>query len=248
MHTTDHLPFQQALKPSDGVGQEFIRHSSAQQTDTDVIIVEAIRSQYPQLHLTTCQVYSCDLLRYAAAGKASSTPAEEDDAVSASLKWRKYIPPAQRTDQSAGILVDSIFFGKYTYNWRDEIYLLYIVKGYPSTYNNYILSSSEESANALIRAASQYQLDLHNELLIFDGGYWHKSPELWQSVQKSSWDDVILDADKKKAIIGDVERFFNSKEKYKGFKVPWKRGVIYYGPPGMNKAGRLLIEDTHLSR
>jgi SpoVK/Ycf46/Vps4 family AAA+-type ATPase len=45
----------------------------------------------------------------------------------------------------------------------------------------------------------------------------------------------ILDADMKESIRSDVDRFFSSRETYQNLKVPWKRGIIYYGPPGNGK-------------
>lgn len=51
---------------------------------------------------------------------------------------------------------------------------------------------------------------------------WQKDKELYKAVAKSNWDDVILDAGKKKALIDDVDSFFNGEENYKEFAVPWK--------------------------
>ena len=82
--------------------------------------------------------------------------------------------------------------------------------------------------------ASRWSIELHNEVWVFDGGYWQKSAELWQSVQQSEWKDVILDEDMKQSIIEDADNFFNSRDTYMNLKVPWKRGIIYYGPPGMS--------------
>ena len=90
--------------------------------------------------------------------------------------------------------------------------------GYPVR-NFYLLGTSEASMNALVLEASVYANELHNEVLLFDGGYWQKSAALWQSVQKSSWDDVILDPAMKKSITGDLERFYAAREKYAKFKV-----------------------------
>lgn len=70
---------------------------------------------------------------------------------------------------------------------------------------------------------------------VFDGGFWQKSQELYRSIDKSSWDDVILDPDMKASIRNDVLRFFSSRERYEKLRVPWKRGIIYYGPPGNGK-------------
>ena len=59
---------------------------------------------------------------------------------------------------------------------------------------------------------------------VFDGGYWQKDAALYASVQQAHWEDVILDEGMKKAIIADVETFYDSRDTYEKLKVPWKRG------------------------
>ena len=53
-------------------------------------------------------------------------------------------------------------------------------------------------------------------------GFWQKDTELWKNIQKSEWEDVILDADRKKALIEDVIGFFDAEDRYAEFNVPWK--------------------------
>lgn len=243
-----------SIRPSrsqDRPAQEFLENASAQRVDTDAVIAEAIREQYPHLHLTITPENSCNLLSYAAAGHASVVPIAESSGAgssSTSLKWRRYAPPGKRMDNQPGVLYDQIIFGKYTYSWKNYEFILYIVDGrdgtghYPMVKNNYILSKSEEATNELIVAASQYEIELHDEIYVFEQGRWQKSKELWHSAQKAEWKDVILDVDMKKAIVEDVQKFFNSRKTYTNLGVPWKRGIIYYGPPG--KSNRL---GTHFS-
>lgn len=232
-----------AIRPvHDETAREYFHHSSAQRVNTDIVIVEALRKQYPEFNVVIAPQDSCNLLAYAGAGHAIATPIEDtNDPIYAPVKWRQYLPPARRLDHQPGALVDMVLFGIYMYSWNNHEFIVYIVNGrdgtayYPAVVNNYILTKESYPVDQLIIAATQYSAELHNEVWVFDQGYWQKSGELWQSVQHSKWDDVILDPGMKKAIIDDVQNFFSSRDTYSKLKVPWKRGIIYYGPPGNGK-------------
>ena len=87
----------------------------------------------------------------------------------------------------------------------------------------------------LIDKTGQKPSSTEHEAWVYDQGYWQKSAELYESVARASWDNVILDPAMKKAIIDDHMSFYASRDTYARLKVPWKRGVIYYGPPGNGK-------------
>ena len=232
------LPFRNVFLGGEGrddVFKEFNQISSAPQVCTDAPIVEAIRKSYPELHLTISDIYGCNYLGYAAAGQATAVPLDSEDSTTPNIKWKQYYPPARRIDGQSGGLADNVQFGKYLYTWQSKEFILYIAKGVDQPYpikNAYLLGPSKEATEACMLAACQYSNDLHQEIWVFDKGYWQKNHELWQSVEHSSWDDVILEEGMKKSIIGEINKFFDSRERYQRLKVPWKRGVIYYGPPG----------------
>ena len=79
--------------------------------------------------------------------------------------------------------------------------------------------------DALLTAIGSWQSIEPDALYVFDR-YWTKSVELWREVQKASWDKVILDADVKKELVDVCETFFDSKDTYEEFSVPWKRGLM----------------------
>ncbi|KAL8833157.1 MAG: hypothetical protein Q9170_004459 [Blastenia crenularia] len=245
------LSFHQASTSrfDDPIYNTFYNNSTAPRINTDTVLVSALRKDYPKLHLTVTPIYSANLLAFAAAGHATATPsatAEQgplhesasSDPLPSELKWRRYIPPAQRVSESHGALVDRYKFGRFVYNWSNHTYIMYNIIGSQNNYDQeltYLLGESAEANDELLLAACYYWTELHDEVLVYDGGYWQKSHKLWESVQNSTWDDVILAPEMKKDIIGEMSRFFGSQERYRKLKVPWKRGLIYYGPPGNGK-------------
>ncbi|KAK0617784.1 P-loop containing nucleoside triphosphate hydrolase protein [Bombardia bombarda] len=228
----------------DNTTASFFAHSSAQRVNTDAVISWALKAQYPHLSLVIAPSnYNVDLLAFASAGHASYTAIEgpPSSALPASVIWKGYIPPSRRIDGSPGALVSGVEFAKFLYKWQGTEFLLYVVSGrdgtepYPQVRNNYILTTDTHKADALIVEAGRWGTELHDEIWVWDRGYWQKSAELFDSVRGARWEDVILDEDMKKALREDHRSFFDSRDTYKRLKVPWKRGVIYYGPPGNGK-------------
>ncbi|KAK3319445.1 P-loop containing nucleoside triphosphate hydrolase protein [Apodospora peruviana] len=234
---------QAAAEPEvDETTRQFFHHSTAKRINTDAVIAKTLKKQYPNLELVTSPANSVDLIGFASAGHASFTTIDDaGPGLPPSLIWKGYIPPARRIDGSPGVLVQDVVFAKFLYKWDGAEFVVYVVDGrdgvmaYPPVRNNYILTTDVHKADSLIIAAGKWANELHDEIWVWDGGYWQKSAELYDSVRKASWDAVILDPEMKKAIVDDHLSFYNSQETYKKLKVPWKRGVIYYGPPGNGK-------------
>lgn len=228
----------------DDTMREYFHHSSGQRVNTDIVLVQALRTQYKNLDLVVVPTRGADLLAYASAGHATVTPLQDaikDPVYGAPITWRQYLPPARRLDSSPGVFAENIIFGKFLYSWKGQELIVYVASGrdgvesYPEVDNQYILTKDTHKLDELIKEATLWSQELYNEVWVFDQGWWQKSRELWEAVQKSRWEDVILEEGMKKQIISDVENFFDGRETYQNLKVPWKRGVIYYGPPGNGK-------------
>ncbi|KAI0481759.1 P-loop containing nucleoside triphosphate hydrolase protein [Xylaria cf. heliscus] len=240
----------------DATNELWFSHSTAPRIDTDTLIARSLAQQYPSLQLTISpRGNGLDLLAYAAAGHAvcrelPSGPGDDTDSGSGSgsgsgvfspVAWTLYMPPARRIDGDRGLLAQKLNFGKFSYRWRGLDFMLYVVSGrdgtqaYAATTNHYVLSATRADAEGLLLAAGAWADELHGEVWVFDQGYWQKSAALFRSVAGASWDSVILDEAMKKAIIDDHNSFFDSRDAYARLKVPWKRGVIYHGPPGNGK-------------
>jgi len=151
------------------------------------------------------------------------------------------MPSARRIDGHQDGLADAVKFGKFLLEYKNREFIIFIVNGrdgsesYPQIVNQYVLSSSVDATNQLLIDAGRWTSALHKEVFVFDRGFWQKSAELYESVMSADWSSVILPKEQKQAIIADVDNFFNNRDTYQSLKVPWKRGVIYYGPPGNGK-------------
>jgi transitional endoplasmic reticulum ATPase len=219
----------------------FYHHSNAHRINTDAVLIQAIRSEYSNQHVTTIPAFTCDLLSYAASGHATVLPVDDfKDQDPQTLKWRTYFPPARRLDGNIGGFRDQVFYAKYLYTWQGHELVMYLVNGrdgggsYPQIVNQYVIGP-ESVLNELILSAGHFTTSLHDEIWVFDQGYWQKDRSLWQSIQKSLWENVILDEGMKKELVDVVQRFLDSRSQYEKLGVPWKRGMIFHGPPGNGK-------------
>ncbi|KAM0343534.1 hypothetical protein ACHAPU_008429 [Fusarium lateritium] len=228
-----------------GFGDEatnsYFNHSTAKRINTDSVFTSALRKQYPDLDLIVVEEYQCDLLAFAGAGHANFQAIQDVGDVPSSLGMTVYLPPSRRIDGNKGQLGEAVIFGKFLYQWRGEEFVIYLVDGrdgaesYPRVKNYFILTSNLSKAEQLVLATGSWASDLHDEVWVYDQGEFLKDRELWKSAQKSTWDAVILDPEMKNLLINDHDSFFESRETYKSLGVPWKRGLIYYGPPGNGK-------------
>ncbi|KAI1364759.1 P-loop containing nucleoside triphosphate hydrolase protein [Xylaria arbuscula] len=219
-----------------------MHHSSADRINTDTVVAQSLANQYPHLQLTIApQNNGLNLVQYARAGHAEYDVVSEERGTVLPFTWTQYLPPRRRIDGDKGGLNEIIKFAAFQYKWKGYDFVLYVVDGrdgtepYGASTNQYVLGKERSLNEALLLAAGSWANELHGEVWVFDQGYWQKNVELFESVSGASWDNVILDEGMKAAIIEDHTSFFDSRDQYSRLKVPWKRGIIYHGPPGNGK-------------
>lgn len=107
----------------------------------------------------------------------------------------------------------------------------------------YVLKERRDSENVLgpskatdtlIQTIGDWLLSDQEVVWVYDR-YWTRSKALWKEVQKASWDKVILDESMKKDLTKVANKFFSSRDVYEDLGVPWKRGLMFHGPPGNGK-------------
>jgi hypothetical protein len=223
-------PGLESSSADDGVASDFYQNAQGKRWSTEALLTDSIRRKHPKHHLTITPTYVVNLVGWAnATADVTCVPhgkAEDNMSV------RLYYPPARRyNDDNGGTFVQQIHFGCYDFVFKGQQFLVYVAEGsegamYKSAFTYILVEDLTELAqkktDELITAAGNWGQELHDEVLVFDQGFWQKNKELWQNVQKSSWDDVILDKEKKEALTGDILGFFDAQKKYEEFGVPWK--------------------------
>jgi len=223
---------------SDPPAHSYTRHFSAQTVSTDLVLRAAIEAQHPHQKLTVCRDHNCDIFGYASGtGKITLTPSiSKSDPILSKLTFQ----PSPHRANGPGSIEHSIDFAKFMLCKDGKGYVYYFAtwpEGYSVIRAHYFLHSEKEKTDVedIVLQACAYTMELHQEILVFNNGVWSKDHVLWKSVQKADWKDVILDTTMKHRLRSDVENFFNSRDIYKHLGVPWKRGIIFHGPPGNGK-------------
>ncbi|PVH69225.1 P-loop containing nucleoside triphosphate hydrolase protein [Cadophora sp. DSE1049] len=211
--------------------------TSAKLSNPILQLLEDLRAKYPKYVVTYVDPGSLNLLAFAFAGNATATLDIESDSVFRMRVWQQPVGRGK-----TGGLAESRGFAKYAYRWGEEDFALYcVVVGYSSV--QFVLKELGPGETQLSRSVvtdsllAQVGLWSHKErkgIYVYDM-YWRLDEALYDQVQKATWDKVILDPGMKKDLTSVSGRFFDSKDVYADLGVPWKRGLIFYGPAGNGK-------------
>ena len=208
---------------------------SAKTADHDLQYIVSLRENNPGMIVTVIPTSNISLRIFAAAGYATC---ELDTKTDSFASFKGYVPPTKRSE--SGQLGENVNFAKYHYSWNNEDFILYCV----GPYIQYVLKECQQGEHVLgaskitdqlIKAIGDWLSSQSNKVVWVYDGYWTQSRKLYDQVMKSSWDNVILDESMKKELTNVTNKFFSSKEIYDDLCVPWKRGLLFHGPPGNGK-------------
>lgn len=102
-------------------------------------------------------------------------------------------------------------------------------------YHYWILADTAEIAKGLLLEVCRWNAEVRGEVLVFDGGCWSKDAALFQSIGGATFDNLILKGHLKQDIHDDLRQFFAARSLYEQYGIPWKRGILFVGPPGNGK-------------
>ena len=219
---------------------DYVDLLSAKAVGIDVQFTARLRREHPELTLTAVPANNVSLVLFARLGFATAELDLEHDTA---IRMRGYVRPGPKGEPSA--LGEAVQYARYNYKFGDEYFLLYWVQiGYvPMQYvlkepRGHVETPATGSVltDKLLQAAGDaiFASDRKSGIWVFDR-YWQKSLVLYEEVEKASWDKVILDEKMKESLTQVTDKFFDSKKVYEDLGVPWKRGLLFHGPPGNGK-------------
>ena len=105
--------------------------------------------------------------------------------------------------------------------------------------HHWIVAADRQLAQEFFDAVCEWGCEVRGEILVYQDGYFEKDEDLFNSIKNSTFDNLILQGSLKETIQNDFTQFFNSREVYDRYGIPWKRGAIFIGPPGNGKTHTL---------
>jgi DNA replication protein DnaC len=120
-----------------------------------------------------------------------------------------------------------------------DVVLITVNDGCYRRRNHWIVAEDTKTAEDFFRTVCEWCCEVRGEILVFHDGYFQKDKELFDSIKSTTFDNLILPDSLKQQVENDFQQFFNAREIYERYGIPWKRGALFIGPPGNGKTHTL---------
>lgn len=126
--------------------------------------------------------------------------------------------------------------------WKGQLLDVVLITWVENCYrrrHQWIVADERKVAEEFFDTVCEWSCEVRGEILVYQDGYFEKDKQLFDSIKNATFDNLVLPASLKHQIESDFQQFFNSRELYDRYGIPWKRGAIFIGPPGNGKTHAL---------
>ena len=120
-----------------------------------------------------------------------------------------------------------------------NVVLITWVEGSCRRRHHWIVADEKQIAEDFFGAVCEWSCEVRGEILVYHDAYFRKDKQLFDSIKSATFENLILPEVLKQQIRSDFQQFFDSREIYERYNIPWKRGAIFIGPPGNGKTHAL---------
>jgi AAA+ superfamily predicted ATPase len=122
--------------------------------------------------------------------------------------------------------------------WRGQlldVVILTFTEGCYSSRHHWIVADDKSLATAFFKEVCEWTSEVRGEVLVFQDGEWTKNKKLFNAIKSATFSNLVLVDSLKREIKTEFAQFFQSRDVYEKYGIPWKRGVLFIGPPGNGK-------------
>ena len=138
-------------------------------------------------------------------------------------------------DSQKEIVYTNIITGSFKFTYEGTEFIVHKVtwadvKCREHYFYDLITETSDDSAGKKLAGdVFAWLHGLKKEIWVLQNGSWSQSKSLYQSIQQTKWDDIVLDETFKANLRRDTATFFSSQEIYRSLGISWKRGILLLG-------------------
>lgn len=118
---------------------------------------------------------------------------------------------------------------------RVEVVVVTYLDGDCTSTRSFVIAPDAACAERFVLSVCRFVSEVDGEVLVYENGSWHRDEAMFKALRRSPLDDLVLRGSLRDDILADLRGFFASRAVYERYRVPYRRGVLLYGPPGNGK-------------
>lgn len=144
---------------------------------------------------------------------------------------RRYYEATEETDARVENAIHAFSFEGCTI----EVVTVSFQEGDCTSTRHFVVAPDADLAERFFLSVSRLAASVERELMVFQNGRWERDAKLLEAASRARLEDLVLRGALLDELVADVRGFFAAREIYERYRIPFKRGILLYGPPGNGK-------------